>query len=66
MRAMIWSLATSALTKVSGTFGRRIRNPSIGCGRRVALDVREDRRVARDPAEDRDVRPAGLVQDRQE
>ena len=34
--------------------------------RRVAVDVGEDRRLARDPPEDRDVRPAGLVEDRQQ
>ena len=35
-------------------------------GRRVAIGVGEDRRRARDPTEDRDVRPAGLVEDRQQ
>ena len=37
-RSMIWSFATSALTKVSGTFGRTIRNPAMGsaCACRTA------------------------------
>ena len=63
---MIWSFATSALTKVSGTFGRSDQEALDRLGRRVPLGVGEDRRVARDPPEDRDVRPARLVQDRQQ
>ena len=37
--ATIWSLATSALTKVSGTLGRRIRMPGDRDGARVAFGV---------------------------
>ena len=46
--------------------GRTRRKPGDRLGRRVALGVGEDRRVARDPPEHRDVRTAGLVQDRQQ
>jgi len=40
--------------------------PGDRLGGRVTARVGEDRRVARDPAQNRDVRPAGLVQDREE
>jgi len=39
------------------------QEPGDGLGGRVTARVGEDRRIARDPAQDRDVRPAGLVQD---
>jgi len=40
--------------------------PGDRLGGRVTACIGEDRRVARDPAQDRDVRAAGLVQDREE
>ena len=63
--ASIWSFATSALTNVRGTFGRTMQE-ALDRVAGVPLGVGVHRGVARDPPEDGDVRPARLVQDRQQ